>query len=208
VDLEFFRPESPNIQLKENLKLDNKLVVAYIGTHGLSHALDKVLDAANLLKNNPDIFFLFIGDGAEKEQLIYRSKQLSLYNVKFLDSIAKVELSNYYSISDILLVPLRDIPLFRTVIPSKIFEIMAMQKPILISVDGESRQIVEQAGAGLFIEPENSQDLSKKIIELASNPDAITKMGENGRKFVEENFDRNRLADHYLDLIESIVYND
>ena len=205
VDLVFFKPDSLNTQLQNQLNLRGKTVVSYIGTHGLSHALDKILDAASLLNNHKNIIFLFIGDGAEKEKLIKKSELLKLHNVKFLNSVEKSELSKYYSISDILLVPLRGIPLFKTVIPSKIFEIMAVQKPILLSVDGESRQIVEEAGAGLFVEPENPADLRDKILELVANPAKVKKMGENGRLYVEKYFDRNRLADRYLDLVESIV---
>jgi glycosyltransferase involved in cell wall biosynthesis len=205
VDLVFFKPDSLNLELQNQLNLKGKTVVSYIGTHGLSHALDKILDAASLLHNHKELVFLFIGDGAEKEKLIKKSQLLKLNNVRFLASVNKSELSKYYSISDILLVPLRGIPLFKTVIPSKIFEIMAVKKPILLSVDGESRQIVEEAGAGMFVEPENPQDLKDKILELIANPEKVKNMGENGRLYVEKYFDRDRLADQYLDLIESIV---
>jgi glycosyltransferase involved in cell wall biosynthesis len=205
VDLEFFKPQGANGELQDKLDLKDKRVISYIGTHGLSHALNKVVDTAGLLRNHPELLFLFIGEGAEKQKLIKKSQQLGLNNVKFLNSISKAELPQYYSISDILLVPLRRIPLFKTVIPSKIFEIMAVQKPILISVDGESRHIVEQAAAGIFVEPENSQDLSDKILELLNEPEKLKKMGENGREYVEKNFDRNLLADQYLELIISVA---
>jgi len=115
-------------------------------------------------------------------------------------------LPHYYSICDIVLITLRDLPLFQCVIPSKMFEIMAMSKPIIITVDGEARDLVEnQAKSGIFAKPENPEDLKDKIIYLYNNKQLCNKLGINGRRFVEQNFDRDKLADKYLKIINSLL---
>lgn len=205
VDLDFFKPMTRDINLSEKLGCKNKFVISYIGTIGLSHALDKVLMAAQQLSQIKDIYFLFVGDGAEKEKLIIQVERLNINNVKFVSPVPKKELLSYYSISDILLVPLRNIPLFKNVIPSKIFEIMAMQKPIILSVDGEARKIVEEAKAGFFVQPENSEELKEKIIQLKQDQQLVISLGLNGRKYVEEKFDRNKLAENYLKIITNVI---
>ena len=212
VDLELFRVRRDTEALKKRHGYDGKFIISYIGTHGLSHALDKVLDSARMLQEQNDILFMLVGEGAEKEHLKQKAKNLNLGNVVFVDQIDKQQLPEYYALADVILVTLRDLPLFRSVIPSKIFEIMAMGRPILISVDGESRKLVEQAKAGIFSEPEKAQMMSDKILYLKENPQVRQTLGNNGRKFVEEHFDRNRLADRYQALIhrllEDEVHND
>ncbi len=205
VDLELFQCHMPQNELKKKHRLQDKFIVSYIGTHGLSHALDKVLDTASLLSSEKDILFLLVGEGAEKENLIKKARDLNLQNVQFLDQIEKKQLPEYYALSDVILVTLRDLPLFRSVIPSKIFEIMAMARPIVISVDGESRRLVEEAQAGIFSPPENVQMLKEKILELKNNPELCARLGANGRRYVEQHFDRNRLADQYQELLHRII---
>jgi len=208
VDLEFFTPLKESNSLKIELGIEKKDVISYIGTHGLSHALIKIIETANNLKANKELVFLFVGDGAEKESIKKRVIELDLKNVIFIDSVPKTELPAYYSISDILLVPLKQIPLFKTVLPSKIFEIMAVAKPLITSVDGECKKLIEEAKSGLFAKPEDIADLEQKILYLHQNPDIRKQMGKNGRKFVENNFDRNLLADQYLKIINSVFRED
>ncbi len=201
VDLSLFNPSDFDIDLAEQLKLKNKFVVGYFGTFGLAHALDKVLLAARNLQNNEKIHFLLIGDGAESEKLKKIKEEFNLENVTILPMIKKEELRRYYSIADVMLVPLKNIPIFESVLPSKIFEIMAMKKPIILSVKGEAKKLVEQAGAGKFAEPENPNDLAEKITEAFENPEWIKQAGENGRSFVEKYFNRKKIAKDYLDLL-------
>jgi glycosyltransferase involved in cell wall biosynthesis len=206
VDLHLFDQHVDGKWLRTKLGINDKFLISYIGTHGLSHALDKVLDTAKILIKNKKIRFLFIGEGAEKKKLIQKAKNLKLENVLFLDQIQKNELPEYYAISNMILVTLRDLPIFKSVIPSKIFEIMAMAKPILISVEGESRKVVvEQAKAGISIKPENAEDLACKINKIYEKKELLCTLGENGRKFVENSFNRNNLADRYLKLIQDIL---
>ncbi len=205
VDLELFHGRNDAQALKKQYGFEGKFVVSYIGTHGLSHALDKVLDTAQLLQEQEDILFLLVGEGAEKENLMRKARNLNLSNVKFLDQIDKQQLPDFYGLSDVILVTLRDLPLFRSVIPSKIFEIMAMARPIIISVDGESRKLVEQAQAGLFSEPENASMLKENILTLKNDPRLRQQLGLNGRRFVEKHFDRNKLADQYQQLLHKVL---
>jgi glycosyltransferase involved in cell wall biosynthesis len=205
VDLEFFKPDYQTDHLIRKLNLEGKEIVSYVGTHGLSHALAKVIDTANELKQNKRIHFLFVGDGAEKESLKNYANDLGLDNVTFLDSVSKNELTAYYGLSHILLVPLKKLPLFKTVLPSKIFEIMAVGKPLITTVDGECKKLIEDADAGIFAEPENVEDLKEKILFLHQNPAKREQMGQNGRKFVHKYFDRNLLADNYLKIIRAAI---
>ncbi len=205
VDLTLFNPEKHQPDLPATLGLEGKFVVSYIGTMGLSHALDKVLETARILQEHQDIHFLLIGEGAEKPNLLRQKKELGLRNVTFLDQIDKERLPYYYRMSDVVLVTLRGLPLFRCVIPSKIFEIMAMARPILISVDGEARQlVVDQAGAGLFVPPENPEEMARAILRLRSDEPLRQSLARNGRQFVERYFDRDKLADEYLTILQNV----
>ncbi len=205
VDLKLFTPGNYDKDLANELNLKGKFVVAYFGTFGLAHALDKVLLAAEKLKNEKNIHFIFIGDGAEKEKLKQMKKELGLTNVTFLPMIKKTELRKYYSIADLMLVPLRNLPLFDSALPSKLFEILAMKKPIIITVKGEAQKLVENAGVGKFAEPENPDDLARKILEAYNDPKWIKTAAEKGRTFVEQNFNRDKLASEYLKLLKDNI---
>ena len=206
VDLNLFNPVNSVESLRIKLNLTDKFIVSYIGTHGLSHALNKIIEAANLLKEYEEIVFLFIGEGAEKKNLHHQADSLGLKNIVFLNQILKTELPDYYSISDVVLVPLKNIPIFQHVIPSKIFEIMAMKKPIIISVKGEAREIViTKANAGIFSQPENSEYLVNNIIRLKNNRELREQLGSNGRKFVNNHFNRDDLADQYFSIIKDLI---
>ncbi len=205
VDLQLFAPRPKKNQLLSSLKLNNKFIVTYIGTHGLSHALHVVLAAAKQLQERTEIHFLFIGEGAEKERLQSLARLWQLKNVTFLPQLPKQQLPDYYALSDVIVVPLRRLPLFTTVIPSKIFEIMAMGKPILLSVEGEARQLVEAAGAGQFVPPEDPNALAQAIVALQKAPEQLQKMGQAGRQFVAAHFNRRKLANQYQQIIEHVI---
>jgi glycosyltransferase involved in cell wall biosynthesis len=204
VDLQLFTNQNNQDALKEKYGFTGKFIVSYIGTHGLSHALDKVLETTRLMKESKEIVFLLVGEGAEKEKLKSIAKANNLSNVVFVDQINKNELPGYYALSDIVLVTLRKLPLFQHVIPSKLFEIMAMKRPIIISVDGEARKIVESAKSGLFCEPGNPEALKSRIKELYEDKEKRDCLGENGYKYVMKNFNRNTLADNYLEILKNV----
>ncbi len=207
VDLKLFTPHESPIETKNRHGYKNKFIVSYIGTLGLSHANTYTLDTARLLKNAyPDILFLLVGEGAQKEELKKKAITENLSNVRFIDQISKKELPDFYNMSDLVLVTLRKLPLFHHVIPSKIFEIMAMARPILITVDGEARAIIEEAGSGVFCEPENPQALRDAIVSIHDEQFRITTFGKMGRSYVEKYFNRDSLAEKYLDILKKLVF--
>lgn len=204
VDLNLFsKKQKPEIT-KEQYGYSGKQIVSYIGTFGLSHALNITLDVAKILqKDFPNILFLLVGEGAEKENLIKKAKNENITNVVFVDQISKELLPDYYNLSDIVLVTLRKLPLFKHVIPSKIFEIMAMAKPIILAVDGEARELITHAHSGIFCDPENAEALIDAIKQLINDRDSASRLGLNGLKFVKSHFDRTKLAANY----RAVLYN-
>src|SRR5262249_48351992 len=139
------------------------------------------------------------------ERLEARAKAESLDKVAFLGALPRDAMNEVYATSDVCLVPLRKTELFRTVIPSKIFEILAMARPLVLSVDGEARSIVEASGGGIFVPPEDVERMREAITSLASDRERCISMGANGRKYVVQAFDRRRLARDYLALLEGIA---
>lgn len=205
-DLARYDDSSSDAGLRESLGLSGKTIAAYFGTHGMAHHLETILEAADRLRDNTDIVFLMIGDGAERENLLRMKSDMALENVLILGQKPKDEMPNYWALSDIALVLLRKSDLFKTVIPSKIFEAMAMRKPIILGVEGESREIIEHAGSGIAIPPEDAEALCDAVIKL-SNAELSKQKGDNGKRFVTEFFDRNKLAERYLTVLESVLSN-
>lgn len=176
--------------------------MGYVGTHGMAHKLDFILDCANALKkSHPHYHFLLVGNGAEKNRLIEKQQRERISNVTFLDSVEKSEVVEFLSIIDIAIINLRKSELFKTVIPSKIFETAAMQIPILIGVDGEARSIIEKFEAGLYYEPENKNDFISKIEEICIS-ETLKKCKEGGIKLANA-YNRKRLANKMLKTIKT-----
>ena len=207
VDLSFFQPQKAPQELLDEIGARGRFVASYIGTVGLCHALDKIIFAAERLQYRKDILFVIVGDGAQKHAIQKLVVSRGLQNVKVLPGVTKDKIRDYYALADINLVTLKKACLFETVIPSKIFEIMAMGRPILTTVDGECRQIIEAADCGLFVEPENVEKMSATILDLTQKREMLKNMGENGRLFVEERFSRDVLAQNYIDILRSKVFH-
>jgi colanic acid biosynthesis glycosyl transferase WcaI len=205
VDINLFHNCTGGDSVRQELGLGRKFVAGYIGTHGMAHRLSTVLEAAALLRDRDDFRFLFVGDGAEKNKLMVQAREMGLDNVIFHPQIPRSKIADFYAACDICLVPLRKADLFTKNIPSKIYEIMASSRPIIISTEGESRRLVEISGAGLGSRPEDSQGLSEKILYLSENPDLCGEMGQSGLAFVLANSSRERLADAYLNLLKTTV---
>jgi len=157
VDLSRFHPSKRDTALRARLGLGDRFVAAYVGTHGMAHGLDAVLDVAKGFLADDGIRFIFVGEGAEKQRLEERARREGLTNVQFLGVLPRDAMTEVYATSDVCLVPLRKSELFATVIPSKIFEILAMERPLVLSVDGEARQIVEASAAASTSRPKTSQ---------------------------------------------------
>lgn len=199
-NMALFRPSHRDSQLEEKHGLKGKFVVGYIGTHGMAHKLDFIVECAGKVADGR-IHFLFIGDGAEKKRIVRRAAEIGLKNVTFLDPVAKEKVVGYLSLTDVALVPLKKTELFTTVIPSKIFESAAMRKPILLGVDGEARTIVEQYGAGLFFEPENEKDFLDKLDQLV-NDKTQYELCQDGCRKLAMDFDRTKLAQEMLEFLK------
>ncbi|PUU88596.1 MAG: group 1 glycosyl transferase, partial [Halanaerobium sp.] len=205
VDINFFKNKSQNKELIEKYNLEDKFIVEYIGAHGLSQALDKIIYAAEKLKEYEDIHFVFVGEGAEKEKIMDLSKELGLNNITFISQKPKEMMPEFYNIADICLVPLKDVELFETFIPSKIFEIMACEKPIVASLSGETKNILDEAQSAVTVEPENIDQIAAAILEIKNNPQKAEEMGKKGRGFVVENYSRSSLADKYLNVMNQAM---
>ncbi len=204
-DVDFWRPAEAKPGLRSRLGLEDKFVVTYLGAHGISHALGKILDSARLLSDQSRIRFLFVGEGAEKESLVRQANEEQLPNVQFLDPAGKDAVRDYYALSDVCLVPLRAIPLFETFIPSKMFEIMATGRPMIASVRGEAAEILKQSGAAVIVEPEDSRAIADAVRHLHNCPEQARAMGRRGRDFVVQNYSRQALATRYLEVLRRAI---
>ena len=192
--------------LQTELGVENKFVVSYIGTIGMAHGLETVLEAAAILQStSPEIAFLVVGEGSEKERLITHARKRKLTNLQFLDQQPRQQIPAYIRASDLCLVPLKKTELFKTVIPSKMLEFMSCARPVLLGVDGQARAILEEAGAGISIEPQNAAALANAIRHLAANPQECQQMGQNGREFVLRKFSRSYTSDKYIRMLEGLL---
>lgn len=204
VNRDLFKPIPKDMELISRLKLNGKKIIGYIGTHGMAHKLDFVLKCAKHMEGKNNYHFLLIGAGAEKRGLLSLKESLNLENVTMLDPVPKTEVNKYISILDAALINLKKSPLFRTVIPSKIFENAGMHIPILMGVEGEAQAIVEQYGAGLCFEPENKEDFEKKSTRLLEDKE-LYKRCQEGCEVLAQAFDRKNLARDMLKVVESCV---
>lgn len=191
-DTSLFNLEIPVGKLRENLGFQNRFIASYVGNLGLAQGLEHILEAARELQDrkNLDISFLIVGDGPKKSNLRELSETYNLSNLTFIPRVPLEEAVRYMMASDCLLVPLARDDIYDQFIPSKLFDGMAAAKPILLSVDGESRNILRQAGAGLYYEAENHRQLVEKLLWLKDHPQKIAEMGRQGRKYVEEHMTR------------------
>lgn len=207
VDLELFRPMSRDNEVRAELGLrPQDFMCLYVGTHGMAHGLKTILEAANLLRGHPNVRFVFVGEGADKESLKSEAQRLGLTAVTFVDKQPRGKIPLYLAASDLSLVLLKGKPLFTTVLPSKIFEIMGSGRPIALGVDGEARRVVvDDAKAGVFVTPENADALARCILDLVADPAAREDLGRNGRAHVEQHFSRSMLARKYLSVLEEVI---
>lgn len=202
VDSNRYRPMPRNAELEREHGLQGKFVVGYLGTHGLAHGLDKVVDAAELLRDRGDIAFLFVGGGAARNALAEGVASKALKNVHLVPRQPKEMMPRLWSLCHISLVPLRDNPVFSTVIPSKLFESMAMGVPVVASLpEGETTRIVRETGVGIVTPPENPGILAKTIEFLHDNPERLAEF-----RFACSNatplFSRSRQADLMQNILD------
>ncbi len=202
VDLSLFENADRDETLAAELGLQGKFVAAYFGTHGMAHGLDTILEAAELTRDDDRLRYLMVGNGAERDRLLAEKKARQLDNVIMLPRQERSKMPALWGLCDVGLVLLKKSDVFKTVIPSKIFEAMAMKKPMILGVEGECRELVEQFDCALTIEPENAEDLAAAVQRLSDGgTQHVAEMGRKGRDAVERYFDRSVLAQRYENLL-------
>ena len=167
---------------------ENEFVITYIGTLGMAHHLETLLDAAHALRGESGVRFQIVGEGARRAALEQRAREMQLTNVMFAGERPRDEVPRWIAVSHLCAVLLRKTDVFLTVVPSKMLEIMAAARPIILGVGGEARALLERAGAGIAIEPENAEELAQTILDLRAKSQLRAALGENGRRFVDREF--------------------
>jgi glycosyltransferase involved in cell wall biosynthesis len=209
VETKLFAPEfigNTQTTLRRELRAEGKFVVSYIGTMGMAHGLETIIAVAAELQNtNPEIVFLMLGEGAEKERIAALARERGLNNLRFVDQQPREKIPAYICASDACLVLLKKTELFKTVIPTKMLEFMSCARPVILGVDGQARAILEEAHAGLVIEPESPAALANAIRYLASNREVARQLGENGREHVLRKFSRHHTAEKYIHVLEALL---
>jgi len=207
VETDLFRPDATaSSEVRNRFSLEGRLLICYVGTMGMAHGMGTLIAAAEELQTAlPDAMFLLIGEGAEKQTIIELAAARRLTNVRILDQQPRERIPAFISASDLCLVLLKRTDLFKTVVPTKLLEYMACARPVIVAVDGQSRQIVEEARAGVFTPPEDSVALAKTIRELAQDSARRNQMGTNGRQFIVEKLSRQQTAWNYISVLEELL---
>jgi glycosyltransferase involved in cell wall biosynthesis len=173
---------------------------------GWAHGLDTLLDAATQLQTqSPNVLFVLIGEGADKERIKSISQSRRLNNLSFFEQQPRDSIPGFISASDACLVLLKKADVFKTVIPTKMLEFMSCARPVILGVDGQARQMVEDAGAGIVIEPESSVALAQAIGQLVASPELGQALGQRGREYILRNLSRRQTADCYLRVLEELL---
>lgn len=202
-DSEIFYPRQADEQFSRLYKPNHEFICSYIGTIGMACGLDIILRAAELLKKRKrkNIKFLLVGSGAVKEELQKQAADGGLDNVVFVDRQDKHVIPDFLSVTDACLVHLKRTELFKTVLPSKLFEAAAMAQPVILGVEGYAAQFIKDANAGICIEPENADQLAQAVEYLADNPQICRTLGKSGYEYVTKYYNRDQLANNYIDMI-------
>jgi colanic acid biosynthesis glycosyl transferase WcaI len=205
VEAELFSPRTESA-LRFELGAERKFVVSYIGTMGNAHGLETLVEVAAQLQNSaPNILFLLVGEGAEKEHLVSLVRSRGLTNLRFVDQQSREKIPAHICASDACLVLLKKNEIFKTVIPSKMLEFMACARPVILGVEGQARKILNDAQAGICIEPGNPSALAKAVLRLAGDEQLGQTLGRNGRRHVLQHFSRRQTAMAYLEVLGGLV---
>lgn len=213
VDPEMFAPaiegptaENGGLSVREELGLHGRFLVTYAGAIGMANDLGVVLHAADRLRHRADVHFLIVGDGKERGNLEWLMHELELSNVTFAGSRPKSEMPRYLAASDACLATLKDIPMFRTTYPNKVFDYMAAARPIVLGIDGVIREVVEAAGGGVCVRPGDAVELARAVEQLADEPDRGREMGLRARAYVAEHFNRDSQAREFCELMAAVEH--
>lgn len=205
-DFSIMGKEHRGIELREKLGWNNKKVFTYLGAHGIANDLMQVVEAAKAFKDNNEVCFVLIGDGMQKKFLKEKTKEYELTNIEFIDSVPKHEVVDYVNASDVCMAILKKTDTFKTVYPNKVFDYMSCKKPVFVTIDGITRDLIKTSNCGLYAEPENLEEFQavvEKFINMSD--DELKTLGDNGYSYVKEHFDREKLAERYIDVIKEAV---
>ncbi len=206
IETDFFASNNGIEKTRAKLGVEGKFVLSYIGTHGFAHGLGTALRAAALLNEVcHEIVIIFVGEGAEKKNLVAEAEKSNLSNVVFLDSQPRHKIPSIIRASDVCMVLLKKRDIFKTVIPTKMLEFLACGRPVILGVDGQARKILEVAQAGIYIPPEDPNALVEAALLLFSDSKLRKKLGENGQRYVVENLSRHQTAKQYLDILDNVI---
>lgn len=191
---EFFQVARACEQVRRELSFGDKFVCLYAGSHGPAKKLDTVVKAANILRHRKEILFVLVGDGAEKNKLIDLAQSLRLDNIRFLDPVPKTDIPDILNAADLFILSLQGNELFRGVRPNKLFEYMAIGKPVVCAIDGEARVIVEDNGAGIYAEPESPEAMARIVEYFYCHPELFPEIKKNAQRYIFEHCGREKLA--------------
>ncbi len=208
VDLSMFDVEEMEEAFRKENDLVEKFVVLYAGAHGMSNDLEVMLEAADQMREMEEIVFLFIGDGKEKQALMAKAQAMGLRNVRFMPPVPKTEMPKVLAAADVCVAILKPIEAYKTTYPNKVFDYMAAGRPVVLAIDGVIRSVVEEARAGLFVQPGSPESMSQAIRKLAEDRDLGQRMGRAGRDYVAEHFNRPVIAMRLEGMMEEMVGRD
>lgn len=203
-DPSMFDPQACGQGFRTQHGLTDQFIVLYAGAHGMSNDLGIVLQAAELLRSEAGIRLVFVGDGKDKPALQAKAQAKQLTNLLFVPPAVKNDMPDVLAAADACIAILKPLELYKTTYPNKVFDYMAAGRPVILAIDGVIRQVVESAGAGVFVQPGDAQGLATAILSLARQPDQARRMGLAGRRYVCEHFNRAQLAQNLALFLEDI----
>lgn len=205
-DVAAFRPASRDNDVRREFGWGDRFVAMYAGAHGRANALDQLVDAAWHLREHADILIALVGDGPERARLEQEARQRGLRNIQFCGSQPKPRMPDFVNACDLGIAVLQNNPTFKTVYPNKVFDYMACERPTLLAIDGVARALVcDEAGAGVFAQPEDGAAIARAILGMSRDPDTRAAMGKRGRAWVLENATREALAARYVAIMEEVL---
>ncbi len=208
-DLNIIKPGPIDSEIRQKHGWGDKFVGLYIGAHGKMNHLWQLIEAAKILRDDPEYLIACVGGGMERNSLIEKANNEGLTNIQFLPAVSKMEVAKYINSCDVSLIVLKKADIMKTVYPNKMFDAMSAEKPIILAIGGVSKKlVVEDAKSGIYVEPENADDIVEKMRYYKEHPGIAKQHGQNGYKFVCDNFDRHKLAERYAELLKTLLVND
>jgi len=207
VDADMFNPVNNGKSIRRKLGAKERFIVLYAGAHGPANDLDTLVEAANLLRDEPKILFVCVGDGKDRPRLMQRAKELKLDNLRFVPAQPKEEMPDYLAASDVCIALLKNIPMFDTTYPNKVFDYMAAGRPTILAIDGVIRKVIEDANGGEFVPPGDAAALAHTVRHYYLKPSLCKKQGDAARAYVVAHFSRKTQSGVLERLLSDVIVN-